>query len=233
MPKYRINKQRTTSHLGFSRLSPRIPSHAASRRPLRRLRADTSTVAYDSTADLDMLCGKMGYMQGCSVRNACKIDDLQGACCKDWSLLSNTCSTTHGEMMQNMGGCANYVKLCREGSKVEGCYTGIPKLITTNKLVEDTAAACTAAADTISECAKCKTKMAVPTECPDPLRALSKSCLEAPDSAPCTNWKTLCGAAATGLEAFCGASSVGSIPSASVAVTLAAAAAAAAALVML
>ncbi len=47
-----------------------------------------------------------------------------------------------GEMMSNMGGCMNYNKLCVKGSKVTGCDTGIPNLITTKEVTSDAYSAC-------------------------------------------------------------------------------------------
>lgn len=166
--------------------------------------ADPSVVAYDATADLDGLCKMMAHMPGCSVRSACERKDLNstGDYCKDWSLLSNTCSEAYGEKMTAMAGCDKYVKLCKAGTKVAGCNTGIPNLITTKNLVADTAAACTAATDAISTCTQCKTEMKVKGECPDPLLALSNACAKASDSDPCKNWKKMC-AGAKGLEFYC------------------------------
>ena len=162
--------------------------------------------------DLKMLCTNMKYMSGCSVRAACQSKTEKGDYCVEMSLLSNICSTTHGENMAGMGGCANYNKLCKTGTKVSGCDSGIKGLIPTAKMVSDVAAACTTVGSADPKCTeKCKSSSptTVRSECTDPLDTLSAVCRRAPssDSAACANWKKMCSDATPPPAAYCSSAS--------------------------
>jgi hypothetical protein len=52
------------------------------------------------------------------------------------------CVCVSDETMSSMGGCMNYNKLCVKGSKVTGCDTGIPNLITSKEVTSDAYSAC-------------------------------------------------------------------------------------------
>ena len=163
-------------------------------------------------ADLDTLCTNMKHMSGCSVRAACQSKTEKGDYCVEMSLLSNICSTTHGENMADMGGCANYKKLCKTGTKVNGCDSGIKGLIPTAKVVSDVAEACRSVGAADPKCTeKCKSSLpaTVKSECTDPLDTLAAVCRRAPstDSESCANWKTMCSEATPPPAAYCSSAS--------------------------
>eukprot|EP00802_Teleaulax_amphioxeia_P014754 Tamp_14829.p2 GENE.Tamp_14829~~Tamp_14829.p2 ORF type:complete len:237 (-),score=45.03 Tamp_14829:886-1536(-) len=152
---------------------------------------DSSTFYTDAdrTTDLTMLCNAMKYMPGCSVQTLCDANAMDTKYCSKWSLLSDICSTTHGEMMQGMGGCANYKKLCIKDSKVTGCDTGIPDLITTKQATKDAYQACKD-----STCSKCTimSEDSIGGECADPLAPIISACNAKPSSSYCANWRKMC-----------------------------------------
>jgi len=170
--------------------------------------ADPSTFYSDQdvNTNLDLLC-VMQRMPACTVRNACTAKQMKGDYCKPWSVLSGICSTTHGEMMAQMVGCEKYKQLCIANTKVAGCETQIPKLISTKEVVADTYAACADAdQSTLAGCKTCKvmSPTSIGGECAaGPLPTLSAACKVKPTATYCANLKETCSTDATPKVSLC------------------------------
>ena len=83
-------------------------------------------------ADIQLNCQQMPWMIGCSVWDAC-MDGSMGEdnrYCNPFSVLSTQCVDQGMEMM---GGCLNYVGMCRTGSMVPQCdeFPPIPNVVST------------------------------------------------------------------------------------------------------
>ena len=62
--------------------------------------------------DLNGLCSQMKFMPGCTLSSECKEPS-----CSPWTVLTDICRWDMGKMKD----CANYNKLCANGTRVEAC----------------------------------------------------------------------------------------------------------------
>ncbi|KAI9294049.1 Ctr-domain-containing protein [Neoconidiobolus thromboides FSU 785] len=139
-------------------------------------------------ADMINLCRNMPYMPGCSIRSLCgnSTQLQQEAYCDSFSILADVCKSD----MPGMGGCKNYVSLCKQGSLVPQCkdklpISNLPNTETVNKQVKSICNEMT-----MDGCEKCATTSFY-ANC-DLLGVYSQLCQAMPEMDQCSDWKKMC-----------------------------------------
>ncbi|KAL2919236.1 hypothetical protein HK105_200879 [Polyrhizophydium stewartii] len=148
--------------------------------------ADFRLPLSNTSASLDVLCGSMPNMPGCSLRKLCRSGRAGIAnlwFCQEFSLLADVCAKD----MPGMRGCGDYTKLCKAGSVVRQCYNepAVSYLPTTRRAKQLVLDIC---ADMyMTGCERCgATGM-----CPG-FEVYSDLCLSMPEMEQCDEWKRMC-----------------------------------------
>eukprot|EP00946_MAST-07B_sp_MAST-7B-sp1_P002917 g2917.t1 len=154
--------------------------------------------------DLDMACGMMPYMSGCSIKAACSSEHVSskmslkdtvpgahGTPCEPWTLLFDVCTS-----MPDMMGCEHFTSLCGNSSTVvKQCsnYKRTPALVPYNIAARATVSMCSSMPG-MSGCSTCTSDQMsnLKSKCPNPLLSLSQVCMSMKGMPKCDPWTKMC-----------------------------------------